>query len=181
MNSTTIGLLIAALLLNACSDDGVSDNVPRSTDGAPAPSEDLAVPAYERPSGPSGSSEHGERRELGSLVVAGHEYGVVLSGELATGELSGFDVEVADAALEDLLEIDASLWIESEDGSPLCAPSEVSVKLEQESNGTTAASGNAAKRTVHFHVRPEESDTVPARVVLRIRSGDTDASGSLPL
>src|SRR5690606_14173734 len=59
----------------------------------------------------------------------------------------------------------AYLWVESQDGTQLSAPEK----------------GLPSGDRLHFHVTPRQDEKAPYRVVLRLRSGDSDERGSLPL
>lgn len=195
MNSANSLLLIVAMLLAACGDEEKTEGAPRpvadpptssadspaAPEGFPASPEDLTVPAYERPSAAAAASEHGEEREIGLLTIAGNEYRVVLFGQLKPGEMGAFDVHVADVTLEDPVDLETFLWVESDDGTQLSAPSEGSIGLAEEEAGTAATSAESAVRTMHFHVTPKKGDKIASRVVLRVRSGDSDERASLPL
>ena len=112
------------------------------------------------PKDSSAQSDHGESFSLGKIVILGKEYKIDRLGKFTPGEEGGFEVISSD----DVNGISAYLWVESQDGKRLSAPSQSSF-----SNGKA-----------HFHVLPQK-DSSPFRVVLRIRHGDKDERGSLPL
>lgn len=112
------------------------------------------------PKNPSAQSDHGESFPIGKVVILGKEFKIDRLGKLAPGAEGGFEVISSD----DVNGISAYLWIESQDGKRLSAPSQSSF-----------INGKA-----HFHVLPQK-DSTPFRVVLRIRQGDKDERGSLPL
>lgn len=112
------------------------------------------------PKDTSVQSDHGESFPLGKIIILGKEFKIHRLGRLTPGEEGGFEVISSD----DINGISAYLWIESQDGKRLSAPSQSSF-----------INGKA-----HFHVLPQK-DFTPFRVVLRIRQGDKDERGSLPL
>lgn len=112
------------------------------------------------PNTASAQSDHGESFSLGKVIIFGKEYEIHRLGKLTPGEEGAFEVLSGD----DVKGISAYLWVESQDGKRLSAPSQSSF-----SNGKA-----------HFHVLAQK-DSKPFRIVLRIRQGDKDERSSLPL
>ena len=114
-----------------------------------------AAPGAEKP------SDHGERKPLGTLAVAGKQFELALFGELLPGKEGAFGVfskePVGDASLY--------LWVEDKDGVQLSAP----------------AKGEVEGAGLHFHVLPQDAGKTPSRVVLRVRADGKDERGGLPL
>ena len=106
-------------------------------------------------------SDHGKRKPLGTLTVAGMAFDLVLFGELVPGKEGAFGVypkkSLGDASLY--------LWVEDKVGTQLSAP----------------AKGDLEGAGLHFHVLPQDAAKTPSRVVLRVRADGKDERAGLPL
>ncbi len=111
------------------------------------------------------SSHHGEGTALGTLELAGKEFGIVRLGELLPGQEGGFEVHPHEVSPEELATLNLYLWVEDEAGKQLSAP----------------AKGERDDAGLHFHVTPRDTESAPTRVVLRLRVDDTDERAGLPL
>lgn len=120
-------------------------------------------PGEEKSAGEDAS--HGDATDLGRLQVAGREFKVVRFGEVTPGKESAFEVEGVGISNDQLAKLNLYLWVEDESGAQLSAP----------------AKGDREGVGLHFHVTPRAGKGDPYRVVLRLRSGDTDERTSLPL
>jgi hypothetical protein len=109
--------------------------------------------------------DHGKAADLGTVTVAGKQFGIVRLGDLVPGKEGAFEVHPKGLASGELATLNAYLWVESQDGAQLSAPEK----------------GSPSGSALHFHVTPRKDAKVPFRVVLRLRSGSTDERGSLPL
>jgi hypothetical protein len=145
--------LILATLLASCGDD-----TPRPAAGAPGEPSAAPAPA-------PAANDHGASTELGKLTVAGREFRILRLGELVPGEEGAFEVYGTGLSRPDLESLSAYLWVESQDGTQISAPEK----------------GLPGGDRLHFHVTPRKGDRTPFRVVLRLRAGDVDERGSLPL
>ena len=101
------------------------------------------------------------RAPLGTVLVGGKSFDVVLLGELIAGKEGAFEVRPQEPSADDSL----YLWVEDADGAVLSAP----------------AKGEAEESGFHFHVTPQVRGKTPSRVVLRLRSGEQDDRAGLPL
>ncbi len=106
------------------------------------------------------SSDHGKSLHLGSVNVLDVDYSITQFGKLSPGKEGAFEVTTS----KENSNSSVYLWAESEDGQKISAPSK----------------GHIEKGKLHFHLLPNEN-TTPYRIVLRVREGDKDARGSLPL
>lgn len=149
---TTLTTLTLSALLCACSGDEPAtggDGARRSGGAAQTP------PA----------NDHGTEKDLGELTVSGKAFRVVQLGELKTGVEGAFEVFGDGMKDKDLKQLNAYLWIESQDGTQLSA----------------AEKGLPGGDRLHFHCTPRKSDAPPHRVVLRLRQDGSDERASLPL
>ena len=145
--------MILVLLPAACSGDQQSDASKQpAASGAP-------------PGAQGKAAEHGAATDLGTMTVAGQQFGVVRLGELVPGKEAAFEVHPKGMAPGEVAGLNAYLWVESQDGTQLSA----------------SEKGSPAGSALHFHVTPRKGAKVPVRVVLRLREGGTDERGSLPL
>jgi hypothetical protein len=149
MNPRTISLLILASLLAACGDD--------------------RKPVTRPPAVKSGTrnvpADHGAALDLGTLTVAGKQFGIVRLGDLVPGKEGAFEVRPKGIAAADIARLNVYLWLESQDGTQLSAP----------------AKGSPDGDALHFHVTPRAGDKLAIRAVLRLRADGTDERASLPL
>lgn len=111
------------------------------------------------------AAEHGEKTELGTLDVAGYEFSITRFGEVKPGEESAFEVHGVGISEAELARLNLYLWVEDEAGTQLSAP----------------AKGDREGAGLHFHVVPRAGKETPHRVVVRLRSGETDERAGLPL
>jgi hypothetical protein len=144
--------VVAALLFVSCSGDTEStgDAGERS---APVSTQEKQAP------------DHGDRVDLGTLTVAGREFGIIRLGEIGPGEEGAFEVHPENVSADDLARLNLYLWVEDKEGTQVSAPSK----------GVRDGSG------LHFHVTPRDSGSAPVRVVLRLRADGIDARAGLPL
>lgn len=149
MNPHALSATLFALILVACGDDE------QSAPEHPHPHPDEAA----RP------ADHGASTDLGTLTVAGRQFGVVRLGDLTPGKEGALEVHPRGIAAAELASLNVYLWIESEDGTQLSAP----------------AKGSPEGSALHFHVTPRQGEKVPFRVVLRLRADGTDERAGLPL
>lgn len=108
---------------------------------------------------------HGVATNLGSLTLGSREYRVTVFGHLIPGQEGALEVECVGASDADLAKLNLYVWVESEDGTQLSAPSK----------GSREGAG------LHFHVTPREGKGEPHRVVLRVRADGIDERAGLPL
>lgn len=149
MNPHAASLILFALILAACGDDKPS-----------APEH-----PHPHPGETTSPTDHGASSDLGTLTVAGKQFGVVRLGDLTPGKEGAFEVRPKGMAAAEIASLNVYLWVESEDGTQLSAPAK----------GSPEGSG------LHFHVTPRQDEKVPFRVVLRLRADGTDERASLPL
>ena len=110
------------------------------------------------------AGDHGALKPIGDLALAGKNFHIAQEGDLIAGKECAFDVLPKDFPASELADLQGFVWLEDKDGNELCPPA----AAEREEAG------------FHFHVTPKEGST-PATIVLRIRAGETDERGSLPL
>lgn len=160
MKPHTIPFLILAALLAGCGGDEPPAGPDRSGQSQPG-----ATPAGEQAGTAGSKDDHGSETDLGTLTVAGRELRIVRLGDLVPGKEGAFEVLSSGRSDGDLQGLNAYLWVESQDGTQLSAPEK----------------GLPGGNRLHFHVTPRRGEKTPFRVVLRLRTGDTDERGSLPL
>ena len=110
-------------------------------------------------------SDHGTEVELGTVKVGGRELRVARFGEVVPGTESAFEVHGVGMSTAELGKMNIYLWVEDEGGNQLSAP----------------AKGALEGDGLHFHVSPRKGRGTPVRVVTRLRDGDLDERGTLPL
>lgn len=110
-------------------------------------------------------ADHGSSTDLGTLTVAGKQFGIVRLGDLVPGKEGAFEVHPKGIAAAELASLNVYLWVESQDGTQLSA----------------AAKGSPEGDALHFHMTPRKSDKAPFRVILRLRADGTDERAGLPL
>ena len=110
-------------------------------------------------------ADHGSSTDLGTLTVAGKQFGIVRLGDLVPGKEGAFEVHPKGIAAAELAGLNVYLWVESQDGTQLSA----------------AAKGSPEGDALHFHMTPRKSDKAPFRVILRLRADGTDERAGLPL
>jgi len=108
---------------------------------------------------------HGAALDLGTLELAGHTLRVSMFGEAKPGVEGAFGVKLEGGTVADLAKLNVYLWVEDRAGTQLSAPS----KGDIEGGG------------LHFHVKPRAGAGTPYRAVVRVRTGDLDERGTLPL
>ncbi|MDE0740230.1 MAG: hypothetical protein OSB83_13585 [Planctomycetota bacterium] len=145
-------LLLPALLLPACGDP--TRPLPPSKD-KPASETKKENPA----------NDHGDKTDLGVLVLGGNKFRIVRLGKLIPGKEGAFEVLPQGASSDDIARWNLYLWVEDEAGAQLSAPSK----------------GNIEGARLHFHVTPRQSEKTPTKVVLRLRSEGKDTRAKLPL
>lgn len=110
-------------------------------------------------------SGHGEAHPLGTLKLAGHTLRLTMFGEAEPGVEGAFSVNLEGGSAADLANLNVYLWLEDRAGTQLSAPS----KGEIEDGG------------LHFHAMPRAGAGTPHRAVVRVRAGEADERGGLPL
>ncbi|MBI5852417.1 MAG: hypothetical protein HZB39_15490 [Planctomycetes bacterium] len=120
---------------------------------------------HPQPAAASQPADHGAAQKLGTVTVGSTQFDVVRLGDLQPGVEGAFEVTPLGTAAANLTSLNAYLWLESEDGTQVSAP--------------TKGIPEAAK--LHFHATPQKGDRTPFRVVLRLRADGADDRGSLPL
>lgn len=148
MNVHIVSLVALASLLAACGDD--------------------KKPATKPPAQPPGAqnmpADHGAAMDLGTLTVAGKQFGIVRLGDLVPGKEGAFEVHPKGIAAAEMATLNVYLWLESQDGTQLSAP----------------AKGSPDGAALHFHVTPRAGESKPFRAVLRLRADGVDERASLP-
>ena len=126
-------------------------------DGGQTPEQDVAA---------TGGSGHGDRHALGSLKISDYEFSVARYGTFEAGVEGALEVHlVSGPAGKSQSDLNLFVWVEDQQGNQLSAPS----KAQPEGGG------------LHSHVMTRASENPPVRAVLRLRVGDIDSTGSLPL
>ncbi|MEM7205634.1 MAG: hypothetical protein AAF628_35590 [Planctomycetota bacterium] len=148
MKINAIPLAVLASLFAACGDGQEGGSSP-----APAAS------------GTSPASGHGAAMDLGTVTVAGKQFGIMRLGDLKPGHEGAFEVHPKGVAADELAKLSLYLWVESKDGTQLSAPEK----------------GHAEGDGLHFHCTPKTGAGEPFRAVLRVRAEGVDERGSLPL
>jgi len=146
-------VLATSLALTACSDHS---HAPKGSGDPSGSGEVIAT---------SQSSHHGEGTALGTVTLAGKEFGIVRLGEIALGEEGGFEVHPHGVSAEEIATMNLYLWVEDQGGTQLSA----------------SAKGEGDGAGLHFHVTPEDKGGAPFRVVLRLRIDGADERAGLPL
>jgi hypothetical protein len=97
--------------------------------------------------------------------LAGKVIKVTCYGEIVLGEEAAFSLSIDGQTADQLSTMGLYLWLESEDGEALNAPE----------------SGVIEEGSLHLHATPAKGEKVPHHVVVRLRDGDTDVRGTVPL
>ncbi len=145
MKTILIALVPLSLGLTACGGDSVPEEAPTVAAAAPA--------------------GHGSSIDLGTLTVAGRQFGILRLGDLEPGQEGAFQVRAIGSTTAELANLNTYLWVENEDGKQLSAP----------------AKGSPEGDALHFHLIPRKGEKRPSRVVLRLRVDGTDERANLPL
>jgi len=153
-----IGLSLAA---------GCSKDAPTEAPAAePAKEKAQAAPVKEKTEAQPGS-DHGDETALGTVSVAGFDFEVAALGALEAGS----DAAVAAKVVKtpdgrDWKTANVYMWVEDANGKKLSAP-----EKGKEENGR-----------LHAHASiPASTTEAPAKVVVRVRDGDTDERGVIAL
>lgn len=112
-------------------------------------------------------SDHGNETALGRATIAGIEFDVSALGAIPAGSDAAVAVKVVNApAGKDWRTLNVYLWVEDAAGKKLSPPEK----------------GRVEDGRLHGHASiPAQTTEVPAKVVIRVRDGDTDARGFVPL
>ena len=112
------------------------------------------------------TADHGASVDLGRVTIAGHELAVVRLGDVVPGKEGAFEVAlVKGPAGATVNTVALYAWVEAQEGEPASAP----------------AKGTLENGKLHVHVTPKADAKPLKRIVLRLRYGNIDERGSLPL
>jgi len=123
------------------------------------------APPTQQPSPSGAPAGHGAATDLGTLTVAGKQFGITRLGDLTPGVEGAFEVHPKGIPAGDVATLNVYVWVESQDGTQLSAPAKAMPEGD----------------VLHAHVTPKKDAKSPFRVVLRLRAGSTDERASLPL
>lgn len=131
-------------------------------------SKDEPAPPSPTPAGSSSppasaAGDHGARLSLGAIALGGKSFAVTRLGEIAAGKEAAFEIAGVPAA--ELAGLNLYVWLEDAQGNVVAAP----------------AKGAPEGDHLHVHVMPRADAAAPLRVVLRLRNGQLDERGALPL
>lgn len=154
----TFTVVVLALSIGACTAE-------KSPPGGAGGGTGGSPPAAAKDGDDGADTDHGAAVDLGTVEVAGKQFRIVRMGEVQPGVEAAFEVEGVAIPRAELEKLNLYLWVEDAAGTQLSAP----------------AKGTMEESRLHFHCLPRAGSAPAARVVLRLRSGETDERGSLPL
>ncbi len=135
-------------------------------DKAPPASGPSSPPPTSTPAPSAPATDHGATVDLGHIAIAGHELSVLRLGDIVPGKEGAFEVAlVKGPAGATIGSLNLYAWVEEEGDGQASAP----------------AKGTVEKDKLHFHVVPKADAKALKRITLRLRAGNIDERGSLPL